>query len=272
MYIRVYTMQIIRKVIEIGNGAAVYVPKEYRGKEIVIVLPEGICEIKKRVLSRLIEYMPNILGVYLYGSYARDEQVIDSDIDVLIITKEKDNRIKTLFEDIDVRVITLESIKKSIKNLPAIIMPTLKEAKVLLNPVLLNELKNFKIDFRKFKWNFGDIKRILKIIEKFVELDEKDISPTHIYSLIMRVRICYMMETLLKNKSFSNKAIKNLLLNYGLSNRKINKFYSIYRKVRESQKINEKINKEEILELISVVKDYSKRIENETKKKIKKRH
>ena len=54
-----------------GNGAAVYIPKEYSGREIVIILPEGIDEIKRRVLTNLIEFMPNIIGVYIYGSYAR---------------------------------------------------------------------------------------------------------------------------------------------------------------------------------------------------------
>ena len=90
MYTPVYTMRLIKKAVEIGNGAAVYVPKEYLGKEIVITLQESVQEIKKRVLTSLIEFMPNILGVYLYGSYARNEQTLDSDIDILVITKEKD--------------------------------------------------------------------------------------------------------------------------------------------------------------------------------------
>ena len=154
-------MKLIKKVIGIGNGAAVYVPKEYQGREVIIVLPEGISDIKGRVLQGLIEFMPNILGVYIYGSYARSEQGIDSDIDILIITKEKEKRIQNIVKGIDVRVMTLEDIKKSIKNLPALIMPILKEAKVFLNPLLIEELKASDVNFRKFKWNFQDIKRSL---------------------------------------------------------------------------------------------------------------
>ena len=265
-------MRIVKKVIEIGNGAAVYVPKEYSGKEVIVVLPEGIHEIKKRILSSLIEFMPNIIGVYLYGSYARHEQTTNSDIDILIITKEKDENIKNTLEDIDLRVVPIQAIKKSIKNYPLLIMPILKESITLLNPLLLEVLRNSKIDIKKFKWNFDDVKRIIKIIEKFIEIDDKDISPSHIYSLIMRLRVCYLIECLLKNKKFTNNAIEKLLLNYGLKKEVIDRFFYVYRTIRENEEPKIKVEKDEILDLINFIKYYSERIENEAKKKAKKRH
>lgn len=210
-------MKIVKQVIEIGNGAAVYVPKEYSGREVIVILPEGINEIKKRILTELIDYMDNILGVYIYGSYARNEQGKHSDIDVIVIIKSKDEGIKNILKDVDVRVITIEDLKKAIKETPLLIMPILKEAKTLINPLLLEELRSQEVDFRKFKWNFDDIKRIIGIIEKFIELDEEDIASSHVYSLVMRIRGCYLIECLLKNKQFSNKNIKSLLINYGLN-------------------------------------------------------
>ncbi|MDO8517470.1 MAG: DUF2080 family transposase-associated protein, partial [Nanoarchaeota archaeon] len=127
-------MRIIKKVIEIGNGAAVYVPREYSGKQVVIILPEGVNEIKRRIIEKLTDHMENIVGVYLFGSYARGESHSLSDIDVLIITKEEAKGLKFLFEDMDVRVITLEKLKKSIDSLPAMSLPILKEAKTIINP------------------------------------------------------------------------------------------------------------------------------------------
>ena len=265
-------MRLIKKAVGIGNGAAVYVPREYMGKEVVVILPEGIKEIKHRVLNELIDFMPNILGVYLYGSYARDEQELGSDIDILVITKEKDENIKQALKNIDARVVSIEGVKKSIKDHPVLIMPILKEAEVLLNPVLLEELNTSKIDFRKFSWNFGDIKRIIRIIETFVDLDDKDIAPSHIYSLILRIRVCYIMEGLLENKQFTNKAVIDLLLEYGLKRKQVQKFFNIYRLVRDDQKITIKITKEEVLRLTSILKNYSSKLENETQKKIRKRN
>jgi len=75
-----------------------------------------------------------------------------------------------------------------------------------------NELRSSQINFEKFKWNFGDIKRIIKIIEGFIEIDDKDIGPSHIYSLIMRIRVLHMMDSLLSKQAFSNKSIENLLV------------------------------------------------------------
>jgi len=265
-------MKLVKKVIEIGNGAAVYVPKEYSGREVIVILPEGIEEIKKRILYKLIEFMPNIVGVYIYGSYARGEQELGSDIDVLVITKEKDENIKLALKEIDLRVITLDSLKKAVKNQPLLIMSILKEAKPLLNPILLEELSLKKIDFKKFAWHFEDVKRIISIIEKFIEIDEKNISPSHIYSLIMRLRVCYMAESLLKNKPFTNKEFAKLLSQYKLSKNQIEKFINIYRLVRDNKEPKEKISKEEISKLIGILKDYSDKLENETKKKIRKRN
>lgn len=264
-------MKIVRRAVEIGNGAAVYVPKEYKGKQVLIVLPEGIEEIKKRVLTKLIDFMPNILGVYLYGSYARGESTKESDIDVLIIVQEKDEKIKTLFDDIDVRILTLDGIKKSIKNFPVPIVLVLKEAEVFLNPLLLEELKKEKYSLKGLRWHFEEIKGMVKIIEGFIKLDDKNINASHIYSLIMRARVLYMIECLLRNKIFSNEGVKKKLLNYGLNEKVFENYYKIYQKIRNNEVVEEKIDKKEIERLIKIIKNYCIEIENETKKKTRKR-
>lgn len=265
-------MRVIKKAVQIGNGAAIYVPKEYSGRELVVLLPEGLDEIKKRVLNLLIDYMPNIIGVYLFGSYARGEHEIGSDIDVLVITKEKDDSIKKALAGIDSRVMPLKGVKEAIKNAPLLIMPLIKEAKVLLNPLLIEELKSSKIDFKKFSWNFEDIKRIIKIVHGFTELDDKKSSSSFIYSLIMRFRICYIMECLLKNKRFSNQGVEAVLSEYKFTKEEIKMFFNIYREIRDDSEQDKKINKEYLLRLINALKSYSQKIEHETKKKIEKRN
>ncbi|MEN9626400.1 MAG: hypothetical protein RL557_728 [archaeon] len=265
-------MKIIKKAVEMGNGAAIYIPKEYSGKEIVILLPDGIKEIKNEILQKLIPYMNNIIGVYLYGSYARHEQTKDSDIDILIITKEKDEKIKNALKDMDVRIITQEGIKNAIKEYPLLVIPILKEAEVLLNPSLLEELQKEGINIKKFKWNFDEIKRAINITKKFIEIDEENISPIHIYSLMMRIRACYLIECLLKDKKFSNKGVENKLIEQGLKKELIDDFLFIYRAVRENEELHINIKKDNITQLISIIKNYSKELEDEAKKKIRKRY
>ncbi|MDO8623323.1 MAG: DUF2080 family transposase-associated protein [archaeon] len=263
-------MRIIKKVIEIGNGAAVYVPREYSGKQVVIILPEGVNEIKRRIIEKLTDHMEKIVGVYLFGSYARGESHSLSDIDVLIITKEEMKGLKFLFEDMDVRVITLEKLKKSIDSLPAMSLPILKEAKTIINPILLEDLKNSKINYKNFKWNFDDIRRTIKLIETFIETDEEDIAISHIYSLIMRARVCYMIWGLIENKQFSNIGLRSELVKRGLDKRKYDEYYEIYRRVRDGEEVEGKINKEEIMNFISIIKKYALELENESKKAARK--
>ncbi len=136
----------------------------------------------------------------------------------------------------------------------------------------MEELKNSKIELKKLKWNFEDIKRIIKIIEGFIEIDKNDISPSHIYSLMIRIRSCLLMECLLKNKKFSNESIKRLLINYGFEEKAVDNFFDIYALIRENKEFKINVKKSEILRLIKFLKEYSKKLENETKKKIGKRY
>jgi len=265
-------MRLVKRVIEIGNGAAVYVPKEYKGKEVVVLLPEGIKEVKREVFSKLLEFMPNIMGVYLYGSYARSEETKDSDVDLLVIVQEKDDNLKNALKDFDARIITFKGVINSIENYPVLIIPILRESKALMNSGLLEELKSKKIDFRKFGWSFDEIRKITKIIESFVKLDDKEIAPSHVSSLIMRLRVCYLIECLLKDKVSTNKGFGDKLSSYGLSKKEIDKFIDIYRIVRDGFEYGSKVNKEEVFKLLDITNNYLREIENETKKKIRKRN
>ena len=136
----------------------------------------------------------------------------------------------------------------------------------------LNEdLKKERYNLKGLKWHFEDIKRIIKIIEKFIELDDKDIDASHVYSLIMRARILYMIECLLKEVIFGNKGVKNRLLQYDLDEKLFDYYYQIYQKVKNNEEIKENISRDNIERLMGIIKIYLKEVENETEKKAKKR-
>jgi predicted nucleotidyltransferase len=263
-------MKLIKKAVGIGNGAAVYVPKEYKGKQVLVVLPEGKKELKKRILNELVEYGENILGVYIFGSYARGEQVVDSDVDVLVIMKDGEEKkgVKNALEEFDARVFSLEDLKENIKRFPLFIMPILLEAEVVFNPLLLEELKQSNIDFSRFKWHFGDSRRIIKIIKKFIDLDGEGISVSHIYSLVLRLRACYMIECLLRNKRHSNSGLRERLLSFGFSDGDVKWMLGVYRDVRDDRDVVGNVQREKIEKFIGVLERYLKKVENETKKKI----
>jgi predicted nucleotidyltransferase len=265
-------MKILKKAVEIGNGAAVYIPKQYAGRQITIILPDTLEDIKRNIMERLYDYMGNIVGVYIFGSYARGESNLLSDIDVLIITREEQKELKYIFSDMDARVSTLENLKKSIENIPAISIPIIKESKTVLNPVLIEELRKSKINYARFNWNFEDIEDMLKTIKTFINADKEEISISFIYSLFMRARLCYMIDSLLKGFSFTNVDFRRELIRRGLKKNKYDEYSEIYRKIRDDEKVEGNIDLKEISKFINIVSHYLTELKNETKKKIGKRN
>ena len=87
-------MELIKNTIRVGNSAGVLLPKEFLNTQVKIVLQP--LNIEKDILEILLEekILKDILGVYLIVSYARKEQTIESDIDVLAITKNINKRIE----------------------------------------------------------------------------------------------------------------------------------------------------------------------------------
>ena len=69
----------------------------------------------------------------------------------------------------------------------------------------------------------------------------------------------------------TEEKLKLILEKSGLDNRLIHKFFQMYRKIREGEEYKTKVDKKEIIQLIDILKQYSKKIEDETKKKIGKR-
>lgn len=265
-------MRLVKQAVAIGNGAAVYVPREYVGKEVVVTLPEGITEIKSRVLTALIECMPNIVGVYVYGSFARNEQELDSDVDILVVTKEKDRRIKEVLSGMDARVVPLNAAMKAIREYPVLIVPILREAVALLNPVLLEELKSKTLNIARLRWSLEEAKRTVRIIETFMGLDKAEVSATHLYSLLMRARVCVLIECLLKNKAYTTEKLKNTLFQHGFTKETVGQWLALYREVRYNRDVSASASREEIQALIVFLKKKLNQINHETRKAVEKRH
>ena len=78
---------IVRKF---GNSGHIIMPKEYVGKSLsFMVEPRTLNYIKEEVFGIIKPFSENIIGVYLYGSHARKDADINSDVDILIIAKNK---------------------------------------------------------------------------------------------------------------------------------------------------------------------------------------
>ena len=229
--------EIIREVTEIGNGAHIFIPKEWVGSQVKVILIARSLNIKKEVLNIMGPYLEDIIGVYLVGSYARNEETKSSDIDIIAISKNTKKEI--ISGKYHISIASLDGIKKTLGAYPELVLPRIMEAKVILNPHLLEELNSYPITKKSFKNFVEDTKRIIKINKGFIELDSLDgdnlISKDTIYSLILRLRGVFLIKGILKKEEYSKKSFKKWILN-SLNEKEFEDVYEVYKSIRDKKK------------------------------------
>lgn len=241
-------------VQKFGNSGHIVLPKEYIGKRIkFITVTKTISQIKSEILDILEPYLEHVLGVYLYGSYARNEQTLDSDIDILVITDKKINIGKEGYENYEILPVTKKGIENTIKYDAILILPIIKDVKPIINAQLIEDYKKYKFTKKNTKEFIEACERMISINKKGFELGALDVN-TIIYSLILRIRGLLMIELWIKNKGYSKSELFNYLENK-LQKEKILELYKIYSKERDNTryKIDAKIiNRNDIDKLIKL--------------------
>ncbi len=185
--------QIVKTVVKSGNGGAVWVPKDWLGQEVVVILPEKPkFGLKEKIIHLLEPYLKDIISVGIYGSYARNEHTKDSDVDVLVITKDK--RIKVDFKEqkLDIISFPIDKFRIAIQKYPTIYYQMVQEAEPLINAYVLEELKNIKINKENFKDYLKETEEHIKSNKELLELDKMGNiyleSYSVIYSSMLRLR------------------------------------------------------------------------------------
>ena len=234
--------QLRKKVNKSGNSGAVWVPKAWLGEEILITrLETPKLSLKEEILNLLLPHLENISGIFLYGSHSRKEQGPDSDIDILILAKTKFEIQNT--KKFDIEILEVKNIKETLQKNP-FIYAIIKESKSILNSHLLEELKQIKpnkTNFKTFiKWFLSTTEDSLKSTKEFIELDKLDSdylsSYSIVYSLILRLRGIFLINSILINKTFSNENFKKHLTKH-ISPNEFKKIYTIYQNIRDKKTV-----------------------------------
>ena len=234
--------QIVKTVVKSGNGGAVWVPKNWLGQEVVVILPKKPrLELREKVIHLLEPYLKGIMSIGIYGSYARNEQTKDSDIDVLVITKDKKLALEFKQQKMEVTSFPIDKLKKEVEKYPVMYYQMVQEVKPLVNAYVLEELKNIKIDKKNFKYYLKETKEHLKSNKELVELDKLDgvylKSYSVLYSSILRLKGLFIIKCILKKDKFSNKKFKEWVMGFNLSEKEFENCYKAYRLIRDNQEI-----------------------------------
>ena len=250
--------EIIKQAIKLGNSAGVVLPKNWKDKKVKIQL------IEKSITEEVIDILFNenlleeVIGIYLVGSYARDEESLGSDIDILVITENLNKQIKK--GNYELVLISKEKFEKNIeKNL--YILSLVKEAKTILNNDFIKNYKKteIKIPLKKY---LSEIKKITQINKETInlnkELNEK-VSDGTAYSLILRLRELCLIECLIKNKICTNKKFLEVVQNISGSLES----YNAYIRIKNNNPSRETLETKEAEKLIKYTKEFIKKLERQ---------
>ena len=225
--------QIVKKVVKSGNGGAVWVPKSWLGQEVVVILPEKQkLGIREKIVHLLEPYLKYIVAAGIYGSYARNEQTDESDIDLLVITKDKNLRLDFKEEKIEITSFPIDKFRMAIERHPAVYYQAVQEIEPLVNGYVFEELRNIKIANASFRGYLKETREHIKSNREFLELDRMDgaylKSYSALYSSILRLRGLFVIRCILDKSSFSNKNFRNWLVGSGLSSNEFAESYKAY--------------------------------------------
>lgn len=257
--------QLIRKVSQIGNGAHIFVPKEWMNEDILIVrtIKQNI---EEKILEILNLHLEDISAIFLYGSYARNEQTANSDIDILVISDKKFKIEKK--DNFEIIILEEDKIKDAIKINPVLIYSILNEARPIINSSLLEKLKEkYQPKTEDFKEMIRDTKRLIKINGEFLDLEEKKYTESNAeaYSLILRLRGIFIINMLLSKKEY-NKKLFDKWIKRNVQLEDYNTIYTAYLSAKRETKEKSKILVSDLTNLLGFLNketlNAEKRIKN----------
>lgn len=242
---------IIKQAREVGTSAGVLLPRKWLNKQVVVTLflPNKV-EIVKDILDVLFEKNLNeeIKGIYLFGSYARGDYDMTSDIDILVITKGISKFIA--YKNYEIFLCSEESISKNFLS-SLYYASILNEIKPLINKEISEKYTKNKKTFNPKK-TLGEIEGVLKINSDFVnfcgEYSEK-IPDGVVYSVVLRLRELYLIKCLVLKKPYSKADFFKIC---GEKN------YSAYIRIKREEKEINDTSPEEIKNLIDLSEKWLK--------------
>ena len=261
----------IKKTIKAGNSSAVLLPRSWLNKEVRVELKKKTSEtilletlgiIKKEIK------LNEVIGIYLTGSYARGEEDENSDIDILVITKNIDKEM--INEGIyNILIISSVLLKQKLKNDLFPIGQMLKEAKSLLNSDYLDSIK-IEVTKKNIEWYIATtedkLEIILEVLKRAKSKDKQYVSDIVGYTLVLRIRTLYIIEKLIKNKDYFKKEFIRLIkkISNGIN------AYERYLIVKNDSKEENKLNIKEAERLYEYLKKQLEIVKGLVKKTNKK--
>lgn len=240
-------METIRKIVKVGNSAGVILPRDWYGGEAKVELVERPVNIDRDIFEILKEQLYDVVGIYLVGSYARNEETKESDIDILVISKNTNTIIKR--GKYNILVVSKKELINQMKKNIMPLLPMILEARAIINASEIEIYKDFKVGWQNLEWYVEVTKSSIDICTKLLDLSEDFVSDRLAYSVILSLRSAYLVDCIIKSKKWTNKEFLSIVKNESGS---LNA-YSGYLRVKNNKPIKEEVSSQELKSLISYI-------------------
>ncbi len=255
----IWQEQITREATKSGNGAHVFVPKEWAGERIVLLRQPKYSA--SGILQLLEPHLTDIEGVFIFGSRARGEARDGADIDLLVITGRK---VDIHIPGHHVIAATKEQFGRLFQLEPLLLSAALAEAAPVINAGLLAELrKSFPPAPSLFRPFIKETERVIAIHEGI-----PPVPSSAAYSLIFRLRGVYIIRDLLTGRPYSHKLFR-LWLHTRMPDADSGVLFDAYQAVKEKRR-PPVVSRKDAVAALRVLKEETKTLRKELHDKQKK--
>ncbi len=273
-YLNVYTTyihmktSIVKTVKKYGNSGGVYLPNSWVGGKVRVELVEEAADPKKDVLSKIP--LEHVVSAILYGSYARQEALEGSDIDLLLVTDE-DARIDIppeIKNKYDTQVMSISALRNAIAHDPIFYNVIKNEAVAIINHKFLDDIRKEPPKLTGIGSRLEFIESSLNITNNMMEagIETTDL----VYPLMMRLKEIVLLEYFLADKKYSTQSFKKEVISHDVSPKEFHSLMAVYRATRDGKKVPKyQISGDVIVKLISLLE---MKIQHVRQKARKKRH
>lgn len=256
-------MKTITKVVKkYGNSGGVYLPTEWIGGEVKVELVDEPLNPKKDLLNMPLEH---VVSIILYGSYARGEMTVESDIDVLVVTDGHKIEMPKLDNRYEINIRSSAQAKALVERDPIFYKVVKDESVALLNHAFLEELRDIKPKANITGTRLDLAESSLNIVKSFIELGYEPSGMA--YPLMMRLKETLFIECFLANKKYTTGLLRKAILAAGISKKDFDSLMTIYRAVRDDKKPSAEVSAQSVAKLADLLEKKISYVKQKTVKK-----
>jgi predicted nucleotidyltransferase len=197
--------------------------------------------------------LKGIMGIYLYGSWARGEASKHSDYDLLVLVRDLTQvKLGKKLPGVDVRLIGIEDVMRLLKKDPILIVPILREAVPIYGDELLNYLKSLKFSEERLLASLWEALASIELAEGLTKVTRREASSALLYPVMLRFRQYCLTRSIIEGFPGTLKQAEAIAQKCGFEKREFRELYEAFRS--EQQGIERKISKRVVLKFLNLVR------------------